>query len=130
MFFKDLFGELQSMGHGGRGFDEIWYSMLGFKIYDSPSRGETEYFHFEIPGQACELIDWKIFQGLDDVLRSNYHDRYHYSRLDFAFDNLPFTPQDIEEAISNGLERSLAKRQTMIVHKSPFEKKANGEIGT
>lgn len=87
-------------------------------------------FNIEIPGQACELIDWKIFQGLDDVLRNNYPDRYHYTRLDFAFDRLPFTPQDVEEAISNGKVRSLAKRETMRVNKSPFEMKDNGELGT
>lgn len=130
LFFKDIFGELQSMGHGGRGFQEISYSLLGFKVYVLPSHGENEYFHFEIPGQACELIHWKILQGLDDILRSNYPERYHYSRLDFAFDDLPFTPQDIEEEISKGSVRSLAKRETMTVNKSPFEKKDNGEIGT
>jgi len=130
LFFKDLFGDFNSIGHGGRGFGEIWMSLLGFKMYDMPYQGEEEYFHFEIPGQACELIDWKIFQGLDDVLRSNYPDKYRYTRLDFAFDNLPFTPQDVEEAISNEKVRSLAKRENMTVNKTPFGKKDNGEIGT
>jgi len=130
LFFKDLFGELQSMGHGGRGFDEIWYSLLGFKVYVNPSRGEVEYFHFEIPGQACELIHWEIFQGLDDVLKSNYPEHYHYSRLDFAFDDLPFTPRDVEAGIREGRVKSLAKRKTMTVNQSPFELKDNGEIGT
>jgi DNA relaxase NicK len=131
LFFKSLFGDLQSMGHGGRGFEEIWMApLLGFKMYDMPYRGDVEYFHFEIPGQACELIPWEIFQGFEDVLRSNYPDRYHYTRLDIAFDHAPFTPQDIEDAISNGKVRSLAKRETMQVHKSPFERKDNGEEGT
>ena len=130
LFFKDLFGALQSMGHGGRGFNEIWYSLLGFKVYVNPSRGELDYFHFEIPGQACEQIHWGIFQGFDDVLRSNYPDQYHYSRLDFAFDDLPCTPQEVEAAISEGRVKSLAKRKTMTVNQSPFELKANGEIGT
>lgn len=44
LFFKDLFGELQSMGHGGRGFQEIWYSLLGFKVYVFPSRGSLNTF--------------------------------------------------------------------------------------
>jgi DNA relaxase NicK len=130
LFFKDLFGELQSMGHGGRVFQEIWYSLLGFKVYVLPSRGELEYFHFEIPGQACEQIDWGILQALDDILRSNYPEQYYYSRLDFAFDDLPFKPQDVEEAINGGHVRSLAKRETMTINKSPFEKKENGELGT
>ena len=130
LFFKDLFGELESMDHGGRGFDEIWFSLLGFKVYVVPSQGDAEYFHFEIPGQACELIPWGIYQALDDVLRNNYPDHYHYTRLDFAFDEMPFTPQDVEEAIKGGKVKSLAKRKTMAVQQSPFEPKANGEMGT
>jgi len=130
LFFKDLFGELQGMGHGGRGFDEIWYSLLGFKVYVNPSQGEKQYFHFEMPGQACELIPWGTFQGLEDVLRNNFADHYHYSRLDFAFDEMPFTPQEVEEAITAGKVRSLAKRKSLDIRQSPFEAKDNGEIGT
>lgn len=63
-------------------------------------------------------------------MRSNYPEKYHYSRLDFAFDDLPFTPQDIETAIREGNVKSLAKRKTMSVKQSPFENKDNGEIGT
>jgi DNA relaxase NicK len=130
LFFKELFGELQYMGHGGRFFEEIWFSLLGFKVYVLPTESETEFFHFEIPGQACELIPWGILQGLDDVLRNNYPDHYHYSRLDYAFDDLPFTPQEVEEAVNSGKVRSLAKRKTLQTQKSPFEPKENGEIGT
>ena len=56
LFLRGSFGELQSMGNGGRGFKEIHYSLLGFKVYVDPSRATEEYFHFEIPGLACELI--------------------------------------------------------------------------
>jgi len=130
LFFKNLFGDLASFGHGGRGFEEIWMSLFGFKLYDMPYQGAVEYFHFEIPGSACEFIDWKIFQGFDDVLRHNYADRYHYTRLDFAFDHVPFTPQDVEDAISNEQVRSLAKRESMTVNKTPFGQRDDGEVGT
>ena len=130
LFFKDLFGELQDEGHGGRGFQEVWSGLLGFKVYVTPSQGEKEYFHFEIPGQACEQIYWQILQGLDDVLRNNYPERYHYSRLDFAFDDLPFTPQDVEDAIKKGRVTSSAKRETTMITKMPFERRQNGELGT
>jgi hypothetical protein len=130
LFFKDLFGELQSMGHGGRGFDELWSGLLEFRVYLTPSHGENEYFYFEIPGQACEQIHWQILQGVDDVLRNNYPGRYHYSRLDFAFDDLPFTPQDIENAVKTGRVRTSATRDTLTTSKRPFEKQENGELGT
>jgi DNA relaxase NicK len=130
LFFKDLFGGLESMGHGGRFFGEIWYSLLGFKVYVLPTQSEYEFFEFEIPGKACELIPWGILQGLEDVLRSNYPDHYRYKRLDFAFDDMPFTPQEVEEAIKAGKVKSLAKRKTLKVEQSPFDLKDNGEIGT
>ena len=72
LFFRDLFGELQDMGHGGRGFKRCGRAFLSFTVYLTPSHGEDEYFYFEIPGQACEQIHWQILQGLDKVLRTNY----------------------------------------------------------
>lgn len=130
LFFKNLFGDLQNMDHGGRGFQEIWMSLLGFKLYIKPYREGTEYYHFEIPGQACELIHWEVFRAFDDMLKNTYHDAYHYTRLDIAFDHAPFTPQDVEDAISSENVRSLAKRETMTVNKIPFGKRDNGELGT
>jgi DNA relaxase NicK len=130
VFFKHVFGDLDCLGHGGRGFKEIWHSLLEFKVYVEPCRGQREYFHFEIPGRACELIDPEVFQRLENFLAFVYENDYRYSRLDFAFDEVPFSPQDIENAIINHEIRSLAKRETMTVHKSPFEKRENGEIGT
>ncbi len=129
LFFKDLFGPLENLGHGGRGFKTILRSALQFKIYLDPIRND-EYFHYEIPGNACDHITWDYYQGLDLYLRSNYADEYKYKRLDFAFDNIPFTPQDVEFAIKNDLVRSLAKRETLHVHGSPFQERDNGEIGT
>ncbi len=43
---------------------------------------------------------------------------------------MPFTPKDIEEAITSGKVKSLAKRQSLDIQQSPFEPKDNGEIGT
>ncbi len=130
LFFRDLFGELQDMGHGGRGFEEIWSGLLAFKVYLTPCHGDEEYFHFEIPGEACEQIHWQILQGIDDVLRNNYPGRYHYTRLDFAFDELPFTPEDVELAIKEGRVRTTATRDSLVINKMPFERKDSGELGT
>jgi DNA relaxase NicK len=131
ILFKSTFGDLEELGHGGRGFKEIYHSLLEFKIYLSPVNDAVEeYFHFEIPGQACELLSWKYFQGLESLLTSNYHDRYNYTRLDLAFDNCPFTPPLVEAAIRESKVRSLAKRESLELHSSPFEKKENGEEGT
>jgi len=128
--FRNLFGDLESLGSGGRGFKEIWHSLLEFKVYVDPSRGQQDYFHFEIPGRACELIPWEKFLQLEGVLNFIYPEHYRYKRLDFAFDNVPFIPQDMETAIKNNDVRSLAKRKSLKKLEEPFEKKDNGEIGT
>jgi DNA relaxase NicK len=129
--FKSTFGDLEELGHGGRGFKEIFHSLLEFKIYVTPSHEtKDEYFHFEIPGQACELLLWKYLQGLESLLSSNYPNCYSYKRIDLAFDNCPFTPSQVEEAIIEVKARSLAKRESLEIHISPFALRENGEEGT
>lgn len=131
ILFKSTFGDLEELGHGGRGFKEIFHALLEFKIYVTPAHEtDDEYFHFDIPGQACELLEWKYFQGLESLLSTTYSNMYSYTRLDLAFDNCPFTPMQVEEAIRNSDVRSLAKRESLEVHNSPFAIRDNGEEGT
>ena len=130
VLFKDRFGEMVEMGHGGRGFKEIWHSLMEFKIYLNPIQEEREYFHYEIPGQACELISWDYFHALGIILESNYKDAYKFTRLDFAFDNLGFSPEQADQEIRNNNIRTLAKRENLEIYESPFLKRDNGEIGT
>ena len=130
ILLKDRFGEMVEMGHGGRGFKEIWHSLMEFKIYLNPVQEDREYFHYEIPGQACELISWDYFHALGALLESNYKDAYNFTRLDFAFDNLGFTPEQAEQEIIENNIRTLGKRENLVVHKSPLGKRDNGEIGT
>lgn len=129
--FEDLFGKIQELGNGGRGFKEIYTGLLAFKIYLTPNGVSKEnYWHVEIPGQACEQIAPDVFLGLGEYLEGNFKDRYSYVRLDFAFDHLGFEPKDVESAISSGQVRSLAKRESLHVNSSPFLPRDNGEIGT
>jgi DNA relaxase NicK len=130
LFFKDSFGPLEDLGHGGRGFKSLLRGALQIKLYLDPIRNDIEYFHFEIPGKACDHIPWEHFNSLEIYLQSNFNDQYKYKRLDFAFDNVPFIPQDVELAIKNDKVRSLGKRESLYIHSSPFQERDNGEIGT
>lgn len=130
LLFKDNFGELEAKGHGGRSFKEIYHALLEFKLYLNPVTGKGQYFHFEIPGQACDALSWEHYRALGELLEGNYKGNYKFTRLDIAFDNVPFSPEQVEQAIKAGELRSLAKRETLAVHVSPFEKRDNGEIGT
>jgi DNA relaxase NicK len=96
----------------------------------NPSNNPDDYFHFEIPGQACDLMNPEYFQALEDLLSSNYENKYQYKRLDFAFDNVPFSPEEVKRSIKEGKVRSLAKRESLHIKSSPFEKRNNGELGT
>lgn len=128
--FKETFGPLTPLGNGGRGFKEIHTGLIGFKIYLYPSSGEEEYFHVEIPGEACDFLQWEYYQALIIYLESNFSGQYGIKRMDLAFDHVPFTPQDVEEAIINDKVRSLAKRESLQIHNSPYEVRDDGEVGS
>lgn len=130
ILFRDTFGDLEDTGHGGRSFKELYQSLLGFKIYLTPSNPEKHYFHFEIPGKACEQIHWTYFQALEELLEANYKENYSYKRLDFAFDHTLFTPYEVMQAIKDKQLRTLAKRDTVSDHSSPFALRDDGEEGT
>ena len=130
ILFRDTFGDLQSLGHGGRGFKEIQRGMLEYKIYSQPILNSAEYFHIEIPGTACEALNWDYFKAFYEYLEGNFPERYKFKRLDFAFDHLKFTPNDVELAFKNEQIRSLAKRDTLTIHETPYAEKDNGEKGT
>jgi DNA relaxase NicK len=128
--FYDLFGPVQSIKHGGRGFQLIYKNGLEFKIYCFPLQEDKQYFSYKIPGAACDCIPWEYYRALYDLLESNNKDSYQFTRFDLAFDNVPFEPQQVRDAIVEEKLRSLAKRETLQIHESPLAKKDNGDLGT
>lgn len=130
IFFRDLFGDPEDLGHGGRGFRSLLRGLLEIKLYLNPITNLDDYFHIEIPGQACDHLTWDHYKALEIYLHSNFEGKYQYKRVDFAFDGVPFTPEEVEHAIRENQLRSLAKRETLSIHGSPFENRDNGEKGT
>ncbi|MEX2162235.1 MAG: replication initiation factor domain-containing protein [Anaerolineales bacterium] len=128
--FENYIGPLQEIEHGGRGFREILQAALAFKLYLTPIRLEGEYFHFEIPGKACEAIPNTCFQALVEYLVTFHPEKYRFKRIDLAIDRVPFEPQQVEKAIREEKVRTDAKRETLKIYNSPYEKKDNGELGT
>lgn len=129
--FQDDLGSLEAKGHGGRGFKELYTAALAYKLYTNPVAQPGEYYHIEIPGQACEVITWDTIQNLFEYLELNHADKYAFRRLDLAFDHPGFEPEDFTEAIKEDKVRSLTKRETIVIHQSPFRKRDSGdEIGT
>lgn len=128
--FKDIMGDLDELGNGGRGFKEIFINHLGVKLYINPSHGLEKYYHLEIPGQACETLQWENFKALGEYLETYFQGVYKVTRFDFAFDTMLFTPKDAENAIVENHIRTLAKRESLKIISSPFAKRDDGEIGT
>lgn len=128
--FRDTFGDLEDTGHGGRSFKDLYQSLLGFKIYLTPSNPDKHYFNFEIPGQACEQIHWTYFQALEELLEGNYKENYSYKRADFAFDHIFFTPYQVMQALMDEQVRTLAKRDSISDHGSPFALRDDGKEAT
>lgn len=130
LLFKEYLGEFDELGNGGRGFKKICQGLLGIKIYLKPSKTSKEYFHLEIPGMACDVLPWTRFQALFDYLELYHQDSFKFTRLDIAYDNLQFTPKQVESAILNNDLRTLAKRSSFNVIESPFQERDNGDLGT
>ncbi len=122
--YKDHFqlalGALSDLEHGARGFKGVLGGLSGFQLRHSPGSGR-EYCSFEFPGEACKAIPPEFF-------RLFYHDlilmehKFKVTRLDLAFDNVPFTPEQFEQAILDDVNRaenekpvvrSLANRKTL-----------------
>jgi len=122
-------GVLVPMGHGGRSYRAIEEGLLGAKVYSDPVRlGELgqSHFHIEIPGQACDALLPSVFPTLLAELTANEL-RFNVKRLDLAFDDVPFSPQEFLEALQGDEVVSLAKRRTIRIEQSPYQVTEDGK---
>lgn len=100
------------------------------KLHTNPITEDQEHFHIEIPGQACEAISLERYFQLHKYLKENHEDNFNFTRLDLAFDHLDFKPIDVENALIDGKVRTLAKRESIKIVRSPFQNQDSGEPGT
>lgn len=136
-FFTLGLGVLVDKGHGARGYKQISEGLLGAKIYyDHVTAKEgKEHCHIEIPGSACEAIIPSVFPELVNFLAEN-NVRFSIKRIDFAFDGVPFTPQNFYDGLLSDNLVSLIKRDPSLDNdsiskqESPYALRENGEVGT
>jgi len=133
VWFSPYLGEMQSSGHGGQGFQNIFKSLAGARLYGNPSGMDrkdmdTHYFNIELPGQACDAIPDFVFREF--MMELQLHEKFHLTRLDLAWDGVPFTPEQVKNAIANEHIRTHAMRSKVVCAESPWEQKENGEMGT
>lgn len=136
-FFSLGLGVLVDKGHGARGYKQISEALQGAKVYyDHVSAKEgKEHCHIEIPGSACEAVIPSVFPDLVKYLTENQI-RFSIKRVDFAFDGVPFTPQEFYDGLLSDNLVSLIKRDPSLENdsirksESPCALRENGEIGT
>jgi hypothetical protein len=132
-WFSDYLGAMQVTGHGGRGFKAMFSSLGEARLSTLPvglpeDELKKQYFHLELPGQACDAIPDHVFQQFLTELKS--HEKFSVTRVDLTWDGVPFTPAQVKQAVDQDQVRSLVKRKTMVFTSGDYAEKDNGEVGT
>ncbi len=73
-----------------------------------------------VPGEACEALGWDGLQKLSAPFKP--------TRVDFAWDDFPFTPREAKRLVLRGSVRTRAQRKTAKWHED-YRKIGAGEIG-
>lgn len=112
-------------------------ALLGAVVYSKPRNG-GEYSTVEFPGEACRAIPierFSEFMGhLEDgvaVVANPTHpvQRWKCTRIDLAWDGVPFAPKDFYEAVKVNEIRSLAKRANLKWFEHPLQVAEDGREG-
>ncbi len=132
IWFEQYLGEMQDQGYGGRLYETIYKALLEAKLYCTPKLADSadedsQHFHFEFPGSACEALAPVLLQGF--MLMLIGHDRFQVTRLDLAWDGVPFTPEDLNIADQDDLIRTYARRGTFRFEISRHAAREDGQIG-
>lgn len=132
VWFEKSLGEMQNQGYGGRLYKSIYKALAEAKLYCSPKLagqegGNSGHFHLEFPGSACEALQPQLIQEFVNTLVR--YDRFQVTRLDLAWDGVPFSPAELDTADKNDLFRTYARRSTFRLENSRHEPRENGTVG-
>lgn len=130
VWFQKSLGHMQPQGYGGRLYQSIYKALAESKLYCAPrlaTDDSEQHFHFELPGSACEALHPKLLQ--DFMLALEHVERFQFTRLDLAWDGVPFTPEDLEQAGERNILRTYARRETLSFESTPYKPREDGQIG-
>ena len=125
--FEPIFGSLINLKHGGRGFRSLHKSIAGIQIYSEPiniSQDQDAYISMSIPGDACDALDVQFLHEFIKFIDGKY--RTNVTRLDMAFDHVPFTPEQFSQALDADKVRTYAKRESFTIISSPYQPQEEG----
>jgi hypothetical protein len=134
-FLLHPLGILADTDRKGRGFENISVALNEAKFYYNPIQSKKEnepikqYFHFELPGSACDAVTPDTFQSLYLHLKASGY-RFAIKRLDLAFDDCPFSPVEFMKMLMlEDCAVTLAKRETFSITQTPFKRRDNFYMG-
>lgn len=132
VWFEKSLGVMLDQGYGVRLYQKLYKALAEAKMYAAPRFANDEdehslHFHIELPGSACDALHPKIFQEFFLVMGRK--EKLQVTRLDFAWDGVPFTPEDMDKASELHLFRTYAKRETFNIELSRNKPREDGQIG-
>lgn len=110
---------LVALGFGSRSYAEMFSGPIeGFRWHRSPKTGGG-HCHFELKGEACATLGYaRVRAFLVALTDAGYH--WRCSRVDAAFDGVPFRPVDVREAWLDG-------RVVTRIHRDSHDWRENAE---
>lgn len=125
-FFRKYLGPLEDQNHGVLGFKELWRGMLGMlKVKGT----QGNYHSFEFTGEAMKVLSGEqVFEFLNYIYDRGI--KFKVTRLDFAFDHVPWTVKEFYGKLLAGKFKSRATRASIKFYEQPFETNEAGKKGT
>lgn len=124
-------GSMVNSARGGRGFQNVDVALQEAKLYYNPvqqSNSLKNYCHLEFTGSACDCVIPTHFRDLIDTL-TFLSIEFTVTRLDIAWDNVSFTPEEFYQSVRADLVVTSAKRHTLSFISSPYERRDNDILG-
>jgi hypothetical protein len=79
-----------ALGHGAKGYSALYIGPGCIRLYAYPSTGL--HCHLEVPGEVLEQVGTDlVFEYMHSLSEQGFD--WRASRVDVAFDNVPFTPR-------------------------------------
>lgn len=120
---KIYFRDLESMKHGGRGYKEIEFAVMGVQLYSESVSGC--HVNLVIPGAACQCLPAEVYSKIIKAL-IKAGVRFSVKRMDFAWNNPGFTVKQFRGALLAEGYKTWANRESIEFMDSPNKKQEDG----
>lgn len=127
LIFSHALGELADQDHGAKGFSGLMTAAQGFQLKHNQGHEYRNYCSFVFPGNACKAVPPEFFIAFyRRLMRKEIRNKV--TRIDLAFDEVPFTPRQFKEILEEddsfpekGLVRSLTQRDSLHWHEESLK---------